>query len=281
MQLAPSYRVASARVYFAAAALVVAALSGCQCRTGGTGKSYGEIAVVWTDTDGTTKENADATFDFGTAYSGDKIPMQLVVKNLGNGPLTLTTLDLADGDKVSIGPDAQNASGFEVDFHGATISPGENTAFTMFFTPHSGRAYLSHLTLTATGVAPNDAPASITLKGNGQGGSCDFPDVIDFGLVPVGETFPDFITLRQPGGHQRGRHHRRPAGRRRAQLQRQPAGRGGDSRHVVGHGDVQLHPHREARLHRHRRGEGERRLPLEDGDAEGHRLRRGALVEPV
>ena len=49
--------------------------------------------IVWKDVDGSTKENRDATYDFGTAYSGDKIPKQLIVKNLGSGPLTLTQLN--------------------------------------------------------------------------------------------------------------------------------------------------------------------------------------------
>lgn len=196
MLLAPSSRVR----FLLSFALVALALDGCRCGTKGTSNSYGELALVWKDVDGSTKEDRDATYDFGTAYSGDKIPKQLIVKNLGSGPLTLMALNIVDGDPVSIGPDSSMQAGFEIDFNpNVTLNPTEDTSFTMFFTPHSGHAYLSHVTLSAAGVDPTEGPAKITLKGNGQGGSCDFPDVIDFGLVPVGETFPDTITLTNPG----------------------------------------------------------------------------------
>ena len=198
MLLAPSSRVASSRAHWSALALAAFTLVGCQCRQQHAGSSYGEVGVVWKDTDGSTKINLDATYDFGAAYSGDKVPMQMTVKNLGSGPLTLTSLDLADGDPVSIGPDTAMTSGFEVDFSQSLINPGEDVTFTMYFTPHSGHMYLSHLKLQASGLDPSEGPANITLMGNGHGGTCDFPEVIDFGLVPVGETFPDVITLTNP-----------------------------------------------------------------------------------
>ena len=197
----PRVRVASLRWQLACVAFAMS-MVGCTChRSSNTGSSFGELALEWKDpTTQATREDRDATYDFGSAYAGDRIPMQLVVKNLGGGPLTISQLVLKDGDPFSEGADGTNTTGFEVDFRNNTVlDPGASTVFTMFFTPHAGRAYLSHLTMTAQGTDPAASTAALTLKGGGQGGSCDFPSTIDFGLVPVGETFPDHVTLNNPG----------------------------------------------------------------------------------
>src|SRR5262249_36485521 len=77
------------------------------------------------------------------------------------------------------------------------IQPSEESSFDMFFTPKAGyKNPTSVLTLTGEGTKPDESTATITLTGQGQGGACDLPDVIDFGLVPLndhlskGWTFP-------------------------------------------------------------------------------------------
>ncbi len=180
-------------------ALVVMAVSGCDCKGGGgITKTNGELNIAWRDADNNRMLSRDATYDFGYALVGDKKPLTLTVKNTGAGKLTLAKLELTTGDATAIGP--LGDADFQVAFtEGTQLGPSEQVEFEMFFTPRGLKGvYESHLTLTAEGTRGEDATAALTLKGGGEKGSCELPDTIDFGKVPVGETLPWPVDFNNP-----------------------------------------------------------------------------------
>jgi len=173
---------------------------GCDCRgKGGVGANLAELGVVWHD-GATEVVNRDATYDFGAAFVGERITKQLVVRNLAAGTLTLTDLSQGDGDAVSIGANTKDNSYFEVDFNPPyDVAATSEVQIQMAFTPRVGKKHpIARLLLTTEGTAPGAATAVITLKATGEGGACDLPTVIDFGEVPLGETFKLDFTFKNP-----------------------------------------------------------------------------------
>lgn len=186
------------------AALAVFSFSACDCRGGGTANAHGELAVVWRDADNAERVNRDAHYDFGTAFVGERIAKKLVVRNLGANSITLVALEKMQGAEVTIGDQVIDTSAFEVKFvAGTVVLPSDQAEFDMYFTPRAGKdatnpveTFLSVLKLSATGTRAEDASAFLTLKGNAEAGSCLIPKEIDFGPVPVGETFTIRHTFR-------------------------------------------------------------------------------------
>jgi hypothetical protein len=178
-------------------ALAALAVSGCDCRGANTANSFGELVVVWRDADNAERLNRDATYDFGNAFVGERIAKKLIVRNVGARPLTLVALEKVEGNDVSIADALIATSAFDVRFEPNTIvGASEQVEFDMYFTPRAGKdatnpieAFLSVLKLSATGTRAEDATALVTLKGNGEAGNCLIPKELDFGPVPVGETF--------------------------------------------------------------------------------------------
>lgn len=171
--------------------------SGCDCgRRGSVTQTYGEIGVVWVTDEGIEVADRDATYDFGTATMGDRVPKLLIIRNLSSGPLTLQMLERTEGDAVTIADKVEERAAFEVKFGERTLAAGEETTMDMYFTPPqaldatvSKEAHLAKLLLTAGGTHEEENSAVITLKGNAEAGSCLLPSELDFGAVPVGETF--------------------------------------------------------------------------------------------
>jgi len=174
--------------------------SACQCRPGSTlGSNFGEIGVVWRNGSGEQLINRDATYDFGQAISGDTKRLTITVRNTGTGRLTLSSLDLAEGDAVTIGSATVEGAPFEVKFKPSDVNPTEQVEFEVLFTPQKLKsAFLSKLLLTGEGARPEDSKAVITLKGAGEKGACDLPDTLDFGSVLVGESQPFILDFLNP-----------------------------------------------------------------------------------
>lgn len=188
------------RLSFAVALLsLAAAISGCTCKGSKTSTSYADLGVVWKDGSGSEVVNRDAVYDFGTAFVGEKVPKQLIIRNAGAATLHLAKLERVDGANVSIGADVVTDAAFEVAFADSTVDATGERTFDMYFTPHSGRDYSVKLTLTSDGAKPGEETATIVLTGKGQGGVCDLPSVLDFGLVPIGEHFTLSVDLQNPG----------------------------------------------------------------------------------
>lgn len=182
----------------AAALLMIS--SACTCRPGSNlGSNFGEIGLVWRTESGEQLIDRDATFHFGSALSGDTKRLTMTVRNVGTGRLTLSKLELAEGDTVTIGSTAVADVPFQVNFTPKEVNPTEQVEFEMFFTPQMLKhAFMAKLTLTAEGTRPEDSTATITLKGGGERGACDLPDTLDFGAVQVGETQTYLLDLVNP-----------------------------------------------------------------------------------
>jgi hypothetical protein len=174
-------------------ALVLSALTlwGCNCGGGTIRQKFGNLQVVWKDpTTGEVLRSRDATYDFGTALAGETKSLVMTVRNDGEGSLTLETLERTEGEAVSVAPNPTAGAPFFVDFKpGIEVPPGLQVEFPMTFSPTALQgAFLSKLKLVSAGTRAEDSEAAITLKAQGEKGSCDLPQLIDFGNVPVGET---------------------------------------------------------------------------------------------
>src|SRR5688500_15001712 len=101
-------------IIFKLLVFVALSISGCDCsRKGGLQQSFAEIGVVWTNDQGVELTNREAVYDFGAARMGERVGRQLVVRNLGGGPLTLVSLERLDGDPVTIGTAAEAGAAFD------------------------------------------------------------------------------------------------------------------------------------------------------------------------
>ncbi|MBK7857585.1 MAG: choice-of-anchor D domain-containing protein [Archangiaceae bacterium] len=165
--------------------------SACDCHgNGGVGQGLGDLGIVWKDADG-VRVDRDATFDFGSAFVGERIALQMVVRNSGRGALRLVDLTQTDGALTSIGDPVKEGSYFEVKFTPVvTVEATGETVVDLAFTPRVGLSHpVAKLKLTAENTRTEDDTAVITLKGQGEGGACELPSVLDFGEVPLGEHF--------------------------------------------------------------------------------------------
>ena len=92
--------------FFARSALVLSAVlaaSGCNCGGPNLGRNNGEIVVIWRDATGERITNRDATYDFGHALVGERKALTMTLRNTGSAKLTLSKLELTEGDEVAIG----------------------------------------------------------------------------------------------------------------------------------------------------------------------------------
>ncbi|MFZ5439279.1 MAG: choice-of-anchor D domain-containing protein [Myxococcota bacterium] len=191
-----------ARSAIALLSLVLAA-SGCDCKGGNIDRKYGEIVVIWRDEAGQRITNRDATYDFGLALVGERKTLTMTVRNNGANKLSLSKLERTDGDPAEIiavgATPTAGAADFAAEFSDLTIQPSEQQEFVISFAPRGLKgSYLSKLTLTTEGTRFEDSTALITLKGQGEKGSCDLPDVIDFGKTMIGETLPFAVPFANP-----------------------------------------------------------------------------------
>ncbi|MCC6336893.1 MAG: choice-of-anchor D domain-containing protein [Myxococcales bacterium] len=176
------------------------AVSGCDCRGNpGVNRSLGELGVVWRNAQGERIISRDAVYDFGNALVGEKKELTMTVRNSGAGKLSLMKLERTTGDSVAIGAAPADTDAFEVQFTTAELEPSGQVEYRMFFTPRGLKGdWEVKLLLTSEGARPEDATAVITLRGQGEKGSCDLPTTIDFGKVPVGETLTYAVPYLNP-----------------------------------------------------------------------------------
>ena len=194
-------QIVSPRALFGLTAFVILSTSSsCTCKNDpGAVSRFAEIGVVWRNEAGTQLISRDATYEFGSTLSGDTKRMVMTVRNTGSIKLTLSKLELVEGDGLTIGSAVEGDSSFAVKFKATDVNPSEQVEFEMFFTPQALKgSFTSKLALTGEGARPEDSKATITLKGGGEKGACDLPDRLDFGSVQVGETQPFILDMYNP-----------------------------------------------------------------------------------
>lgn len=183
-----------------ALSLLVLTASGCGCGGGpGVQRNLGEVGVVWRDAQGERVISRDALYDFGAALVGERKTLTMTVRNVGVGKLTLLSLERTDGAEVAIDGAGTATSSFEAEFRSVEVEPSGQVEYAIAFTPKSlDGAFEAKLKLTTEGGRPEDAIAVITLRGSAQRGACDFPSVLDFGKVPVGDSLPLTLPFTNP-----------------------------------------------------------------------------------
>ena len=182
-----------------AALTLVLAVSGCDCGKGAVKTTLGDLGIVWRDAAGERVVNRDAIYDFGNALVGERKPLTLTVLNNGVGRLTVTTLEHTEGAEVAIGTAGTQTSAFEVEFTKGDVQPSGRAEFGMLFTPRSlAGNFEAKLKLSTEGTRVEDSTAVITLRGTAQRGACEFPAVIDFGRVPIGDTLSIKLPFANP-----------------------------------------------------------------------------------
>ncbi len=191
------FQCSSFRVPLAVLTLVLA-VSGCDCGKGDVKTTLGDLGIVWRDANGERVVNRDAIYDFGNALVGERKPMTLTVLNSGVGRLNVTTLEYTEGAEVAIGPGTET-SAFEVAFAPSEVQATGRAEYEMLFTPKSlAGSFEAKLKLSTEGTRIEDSTAVITLRGTAQRGACDFPQVIDFGRVPIGDTLSINLPFANP-----------------------------------------------------------------------------------
>lgn len=179
-------------------AVVLLAVSGCQCKSNSLVSADAELVIVWDDEHGLKVENRDAFYDFGEAFVGERRELTMFVKNAGSRTLSLAELVHVSGDAVDVPSLAdQNPASFSVGFYAREVDPGATLGFVMEFSPKQLKPdFRATLRLVAHNAAEGKGEASVTLMGNGQAGECKIPDVIDFGTTPLGATVTHTIELK-------------------------------------------------------------------------------------
>lgn len=189
----------TSRLSLAFVLTAVAFTSGCNCSKSQIGSSNADLGVVWKDATGVELINRDATYDFGTAFVGEKISKKMIIRNTGKGALKLVSLEKIEGASITIGADVKTDAAFEVAFEpDVEVASTAELEINMAFTPRGGKDYFVKLTLSAGGTKPGEDTATILLKGKGEGGSCATPDELDFGPVPIGEHFVLPVEVKNP-----------------------------------------------------------------------------------
>lgn len=170
-------------------ASALGACDGCGAR-GELKASFGELAVVWQDSTFARRVDRDATFDFGYALVGQERQAVVLVKNVGTSSLSLERLTLVEGEDVAIAGEEKPNAHFAMEFSKKTLAPSQETPFLVTFSPKFTRSsFKAKLRLEAEGTLADANFADITLVAQGDASTCDLPEVIELGRVPVGETF--------------------------------------------------------------------------------------------
>lgn len=185
------------------------------CSPAAGGKAPGALRLQGVDTAGAPVSSQDAVLDFGLVGTGLSAMQLLTLENVGETTLVVRGFEKLEGDAVSALPGVNEPSpAFSFSFEGSLQIPPKaaRTASVTFQPAGSGdRMYRTVLRVSASGPAPGDDEARLTLLGTAVHGDCDWP-ALDFGNVTVGDTFsrsltvsntapaPRTLTLAEPGG---------------------------------------------------------------------------------
>lgn len=169
-------------------AVTVLSLAGCKCRDPHVTSARGQVQWEWTDATGPHVDSS-AAIDFGTISMGGRSDAALVVRNGGNAIFTMEEFAQIDGSPVSINGARPMGDypAFSLTFDPkATLQPTEATTVTVSFTPPVVvEAFVDHFANLE--LRPDFADASpLSIKGRAISDSCDLPDSIDFGALPIG-----------------------------------------------------------------------------------------------
>lgn len=188
---------------------LMASVSGCRCNSGPNTTARGVVGVVYTNAEG--KQNSDINnpvYDFGRVPMGTSKVLKFAVVNLGAGQLDLATVEKESGAPVQIGATGDAAPVFKLAFEAATLSQNQAKEFDLTFAaPQEADAAVLTKDWEAKVIlrsgntdpgTPEQAAVTITFKGTAVAGTCNLPEVIDFGAVLLDEVSAQSVTLANP-----------------------------------------------------------------------------------
>lgn len=199
------------------AGFIAGLLLAAACSPAPAGKAPGALRVQGVDTAGAPVSSQDAVLDFGLVGTGLSAAQLLTLENVGETTLVVRGFEKLEGDAVSALPGVNEPSPvFRFSFEGSLQIPPKaaRSASVTFDTPSAGTgagSFRTVLRLTASGPAPGDDEARLTLLGTAVHGDCDWP-TLDFGNVTIGDQLsqsltvsntrpePRTLTLSEPGG---------------------------------------------------------------------------------
>lgn len=196
---------------FLAAVLVLTGCRGCDTKTSVASAEVGLEHLQGSD----LRTDRNATYDFGTVFRGNRNDeLSIVVRNLGAAQLTLSSLELVEGDAVEFTAAPADATGapgiYYVEFEpGTTIDPAGTLVLPVTFIPaadpdnsasttHTAKLLLRTNALDRGETEEDESVASITLTGRGVSGQCEIPNPIDFGTVARGDTARFTFDIQNP-----------------------------------------------------------------------------------
>ncbi len=165
--------------------------AGCTCRTTAIKSNTGELVIVIPQADGELLTR-EAQLSVADVAMEDVGITQVTLRNVGNAPLTIDQVTREPGGEV-----------FDLDLPPGTVleANAERSVTVRFAPPQASDATLVSVPYTATfqlsliGVAPDQATASLQLRGQALARDCYVPGAVDFGEVTPGQQVSIPFTL--------------------------------------------------------------------------------------
>ncbi len=151
-------------------------------------------AIKWLNNTGPKISSSETTIDFGNVVNGTNSDKPVVIRNIGEDPLTITDM--------SVEYDYSNIFSVQNPSIPFTIQPGDSQQVTLRFSPNYAFTYDVPLTVTSNAI--NNGTFVITLKGTGiEAGSgpsieSDLSTVV-FGNVPTNKPKDANIVITNSG----------------------------------------------------------------------------------
>ncbi|MDP1915054.1 MAG: choice-of-anchor D domain-containing protein [Myxococcales bacterium] len=166
------------------ALVVVLAFVGCRCDRGQnlTGR-YGELVIV-SGAPGSEVLTREAQVSVPPAPMGETSSGTFVVRNIGDGQLTLTRMKLASGSTAFAAELPERI----------VLEPADEVTFTVTFSPEQAAdvtlATVPHVAvfeLESSGGRVGETQATIELNAIAEARDCYVPPLLDFGEAPIGQ----------------------------------------------------------------------------------------------
>ena len=179
--------------------VLVAALAfvGCRCDRGQnlTGRN-GELVVV-TGAPGSEVLTREAQVSVPPAPMGESSSGTFVVRNIGDGQLTLTRLKLASG-----------STAFAAELPERTVlEPSDEVTFTVTFSPEQAAdvtlstvPHVAVFELESSGGRVGETQATIEVNAIAEARDCYVPPLLDFGEAPIGQAVFIPVSLSNTSG---------------------------------------------------------------------------------
>jgi hypothetical protein len=167
------------RVEVPAAVVAMLFVSGCTCGDALSRGRSGELFAV----DGNAAVVSALDLDFGAVVVGEAQVLEFQLQNRGAGALAL------------VAPEAASPFRLEVP---ASVAPGSLVTAKAIFTPDAAREFSSTIELVSPDALESARRVTLRLRGTGTDSRCAVVPSIDFGVVSVGSSRAQLISLENP-----------------------------------------------------------------------------------